>query len=240
MTTAIKHGYGRNPEHDPRSLKFGVAQIVDLAQPLRSRSWILPPGWLLDQKQDSTCVGCAWTAELACRPAPVRIPSGSAGYRYARDQIYRQATMLDDDPSNDGDINSGTSTTAGAKAVKAHGYIGGYHWARTAEEVALAIGYHGPVVIGVNWHSHMNRTSSTGFIYPVGAVGGGHEVLVRAVDVTKRVFTIRNSWGRWGIDGSGDCYLNWDDLDRLLMAGGDACVPDRRIANRTKPVYLEF
>jgi hypothetical protein len=231
-------GLGRVPENDPRSLKFGVGQIIDLDKPFKSRVWECP--LLLDQGDDSTCVGCAWTHELAAKPAPVGIPSGSAGYRYARDQIYRQATMLDDDPNNDGNVNSGTSTLAGVKAVQAHGYIKSYHWARTADEVAMSIGYHGPVVIGVNWHERMARTSSTGFIYPQGPIGGGHEVLVRGVDVSKRVFTIRNSWGRWGWHGTGDCFLNWDDLDRLLMAGGDACVPDRRVGRMLKPVYLEL
>jgi hypothetical protein len=232
-----KFRFGWNAEHDPRSLHFPLRLAMNVDRPLKSWRWELP--LVLSQGNDSTCVGCGFTGELIATPAPVKFPSSRAAYGYARDMVYGLATTLDEDPDNDQNNDSGTSTTAGAKACVKLGYYNAYHWARTAHEMALAIAYRGPVLTGLSWHEHMCRVSSTGFIYPKGSVVGGHEVVWIGVNAPKRYFIGQNSWGRsWGVKGR--MYMNFDDMDRLLMAGGDCCLPRRRNARLLKPVYVEF
>jgi hypothetical protein len=235
--TRIKPRFGWNGRRDARSLKFPLRLAMSLDRPLKSKLWDLP--LVLSQGNDSTCVGCGWTGELIARPAPVRFPDAHAAYDYARDMVYDLATTLDDDPYNDRDHDAGTSTTAGATACVRLGYYNGYHWAMSAEEMAQAIAYHGPVVSGLGWTTNMLKVSSTGFIYAKGVVEGGHETVWIGVNAPNRYLIGQNSWGTsWGLRGR--MYLNFDDMDKLLQAGGDACVPNRRDGRRLKPVYVEF
>jgi C1A family cysteine protease len=79
----------------------------------------------------------------------------------------------------------------------------------------------------VNWHQGMDRVDSEGYIYPTGAVRGGHCVIVDGVvfGVENEVdrFRIRNSWGlSWGLNGR--CRIKVEDLRKLLSAGGTACM----------------
>jgi hypothetical protein len=228
-------GLGRRVHHDPRSMRYRASALVDADKPLRSREWACD--LLLDQKQHSTGVGCAWTYELAAQPVPVR----GLDYRYAAYQIYYWATDHDIWSDNDRDLYAGTSTLAGAQACQARGYLRSYHWCATVEEIARVIGYHGPVVLGLPWTGTMEETDQEGYLRPFvlgHAFVGGHDILCRGYDADRGRFTLRNSWGRWGIRGSGDCYLSWEDLESLFHANGEACAPLRRAPLKRRPIYL--
>jgi len=83
------------------------------------------------------------------------------------------------------------------------------------------LGYNGPAVLGVPWYSGMYNTDSDGFIHADGYVAGGHAILARAVNVKKGYITLRNSWGKgWGVNG--DCYITFEDMDKLLQNWGEA------------------
>ena len=58
---------------------------------------------------------------------------------------------------------------------------------------------------------------------------GGHALLVRGVNVTRRTAIIRNSWGmEWG--RMGDAEMGWDELGWLLRQPyADACIPISRL-----------
>ena len=89
------------------------------------------------------------------------------------------------------------------------------------------VGHNGPAVIGVAWYEGMFTPDDKGFIKPTGGILGGHCVLVRAVNVKKKYFTIRNSWGgEWGVNG--DCYITFGDMEKLLDNRGEAAFCIRR------------
>ena len=79
----------------------------------------------------------------------------------------------------------------------------------------------------------MLNTDENGFIHPTGSVAGGHAILARAVNVKEGYITLRNSWGKnWGKNG--DCYITFDDMEKLLGEYGEAVF----MLNRTSKVTL--
>lgn len=209
---AIERTFDRLVEFDQRSREFPIRAIVG-EQPLRSYIWAC--GAWLDQGREGACVGFSWSHELAARPVEVPVSN-----EYAQ-QLYHRARQLDEYLGEDYD---GTSVIAGAKAVVEAGLVDGYRWGFSVEDLALAVGYHGPAVLGVPWYSDMLDTDTDGWVRPSGDQVGGHAIMCRGVDVKARFFTLRNSWGRaWGIDG--DCLVRWDDMAELLANDGEICIP---------------
>lgn len=123
---------------------------------------------------------------------------------------------------------------------------GGYRWAFGIEDVVRTIGYKGPVVLGIDWHESMYYPDANGFISPTEHPIGGHAILAKGVklvpyaadavygignfsnvDLDKSYVRLHNSWGR-DYGKGGDAFMTLRDLDRLLRAGGDACVPTLR------------
>jgi hypothetical protein len=132
-----------------------------------------------------------------------------------------------------GNSYEGTSVLAGAKVLAGRGEYTAYHWAFSIEDVLWSIGYLGPVVLGIPWTNGMFRPRPSGLLEVTGSIEGGHAILARGVRLKARlpgegldpieVVRLRNSWGMWG--AGGDCYIRVDDLEQLLKADGDACVP---------------
>jgi hypothetical protein len=220
VTIILKGGHttadprlNRIPQFDPRSRSFPISELVAGRKP-RGYTWSCR-AWL-DQGQEGACVGFAWAHDVAARPQ-----ARPADEITAR-SIYRRAQQLDEWP---GEQYSGTSVLAGAKATMEFGHLTEYRWAfGGVDDLALAVGYQGPAVLGVNWYENMARTDAEGMIRVGGDVLGGHAILCNGVSVKKRLFRLRNSWGlNWGI--SGDCFIGFDDMDRLLAEAGEACIP---------------
>ena len=208
----------RVPQWDERNRSFPIRELVGDV-PLRTRSWRLLKR--LDQGTEGACVGFGWSHELAALPVGVK----GVADETAR-AVYRRAQQIDEWP---GEQYSGTSVLAGAKAVQEQGHLREYRWAFSEADVLATLSHHGPVVIGVNWHTGMFDTDSEGFIHPTGQVEGGHCVVLRGVGRRSgRWFVVgRNSWGvDWG--ERADFRLWADDLGGLLSVGGDACVPVSR------------
>lgn len=205
---------GRIVQFDERSRKFPVRELV-ADKPLRSYTWKC--AMHLDQGSQPACVGYSWTHELIARPKPVTGLDSS----FALNKIYRVAQTLDE---WDGEDYDGTSVIAGAKAAAQAGYLTEYRWAFSLKDALLAIGYKGPGVLGTNWYSGMFEPDSQGFVKPTGSIAGGHAILVKGVNVKKKCVTLHNSWGESWSKG-GDCYLSFDDFERLLHEDGEFCVP---------------
>jgi hypothetical protein len=216
----VKQWDHRNYLHNEREIleMFAVPQ----AGP-RSYTWRCPT-WL-DQGQEGACVGFSWTHELAAWPAEVK----DLNDPWAQG-LYHEAQQLDEWP---GENYDGTSVIGGAKAVHNRGYMESYRWATTMDDLVLAVGYHGPVVIGVDWLDSMFDPRPSGLLDTSGKVAGGHAILIRGVTLKSNlkgdgrvgpVFRLRNSWGRsWGWDG--DCFIKVEDLARLFGNYIEACVP---------------
>lgn len=214
----------RIPQFDPRSRAFAVRALVPDALPLRSFTWRC--GSWLDQGKEGACVGFAWSHELAAWPVEVDVTEGSAR------NVYREAQKIDEWPGED---YEGTSVLAGAKVLQRLGYLDEYRWSFGIDDALRAIGYLGPVVIGINWYRSMFEPRPSGLLEVDRNTtpAGGHAILARGVALKSRlkgereglpVVRLRNSWGAdWGRQG--DCYLRIDDLEWLLNQQGDCCVP---------------
>lgn len=215
--TDTEHGFGRRPEFDERSRGFPIRALLDETKPLRSYTWRCNVA--LDQGPDGACVGFAWAHELAARPAEVDDLDYDDAFGF-----YRAAQQVDEWP---GDRYEGTSVLAGAKVVRAAGWIAEYRWAFTFRELALGVGYNGPAVIGVDWLEGMMAPDRHGIVRALGRTVGGHAVLVNGIDVNRGLLRIHNSWGPgWGIDG--ECFMYFDDVAHLLARNGEACFALRR------------
>jgi hypothetical protein len=213
----------RIPQFDERSRDYPIRALVPEEKPLRSRGWSCPI-WL-DQGQEGACVGFSWSHELAATPVKVE----GVDDEFARG-IYKDAQKVDEWPGED---YSGTSVLAGAKTVSTRGYMGEYRWAFGVDDALRALGYQGPVVVGIPWYASMFEPRPSGLLEVTPGGGGGHAILVRGVSLKSNlpgeegpmpVVRLRNSWGKsWGVNG--DCYIRVEDFDALLQAEGDCCVP---------------
>lgn len=214
----MNKGLGRRPSFDERSRNFPIRALIRGASPLRSYTWSCPI--YLDQGFEGACTGFAFTHEAAARP--VKVPNVSNSIARG---IYKRAQDLDEWP---GDNYSGTSILAAVKAAMERGWYTSYRWAFGIEDVCLALGYSGPVVLGINWYDSMGETDRRGFLQVTGNDRpGGHAILATGVNVKQKFVRLHNSWGPgWGLNG--DCFITFADLDRLLHEEGEACVPQGR------------
>lgn len=212
------------PPGDPRLGRLIQFDERSRAFPIRStgrqpRSYTWRGGPVTDQGREGACVGHGWTGELTARPVPVSLPD-PAGYAHA---LYKRCQQIDPWPGEDYD---GTSVLAGAQELKARGLIGGYRWAFTFDALLDAVGFYGPVVLGVPWYESMYDAPG-GRVSVAGRMVGGHCILARGVSLKRREVLLRNSWGAgWGVGG--DAAISFDDLARLLREDGEAVIPTLR------------
>lgn len=216
---------GRIPEFDERSRNYNIRKLFTVEEHTtpRSYTWTCPV-WL-DQGDTPACVGFAWSQELAARPVKVQgITNESA------QELYHSAQMLDEWP---GENYDGSSTLGGVKAAVKLGKIEEYRWAFNTMDLAIAVSWFGPAVVGINWYNKMFNPVFIGddampWLQIGGGLAGGHDILVIAYNVKKNAFKMHNSWGSaWGL--SGEAWISFADLDRLLHENGDACIPVIRV-----------
>lgn len=214
--------FDRLPEFDGRSRNFPIRTLV-ADKPRRSYTWNVEV--FLDQGREGACVGFSWAHDAAARPKVVpNIDDLDAM------DIYNRARQLDVWP---GEGYDGTSVIAGAKALQELGWLREYRWAFSESDLALAIGYKGPAVLGINWYEGMFDPDGEGFLRPSGDVLGGHAILCIGYSVAKQAYLVHNSWGQgWGGRGvwgqwdlRGRAMIHQKDMARLLGEAGEACIP---------------
>jgi hypothetical protein len=234
---------GRLVDFDERSRQYNVREVLPTAT-LRSYTWSCKQ-WL-DQRNQGACVAFAWEHELTARPCVVSYGTVPVHEDIARKR-YWDIQRIDQweggsypgaDP-----FYEGTSVLAGAQLHKSIDTIREYRWAFSITDLALAVGYKGPAVLGVNWYTGMFDPDEDGLIKPTGFVEGGHAILCNGFSAKTRLFRLHNSWGlAWGVGadygiGGGDCFIHWDHLEQLLHEDGEACVPVMRV-RKTPPLVV--
>lgn len=201
----------RNADHPLQLLAEPDEAVVE--RPLKTKTWTIPD--VLDQGNEGACTGFGTSHMLSSTPRPR--PGVTDRFAFT---LYKEAQRRDEWPGED---YEGSSVLGAMRASVAAGYISRYVWPRTAREVAVAISYFGPVVIGVDWYARMMETDPDGLVHVEGRVVGGHCVAVTGFNHATGVFTFPNSWGEsWGKHGFG--RLAYADLDRLLGSNGEAAL----------------
>lgn len=211
--------FGRRPEFDEHSRAYGIAERIGAAaiRSPRTYQWPIPAPAPLDQGYTSECVAFTWTHELIAAPIDATGLGAADAHRW-----YRRMQRIDGIP----DDQDGTSVLAGAKVMRTTGNITSYRWAFNEQQVAAAVAWHGPVVLGLPWTEKMMTPTRGGFLIPDGPVLGGHAVLCFGVDIDGDHYWIMSSWGpRWGSNGR--AKIGRGVLSELLAEQGEACVPVR-------------
>ncbi|WP_273845607.1 C1 family peptidase [Rubrobacter calidifluminis] len=205
-------------DHRDFLLKDYLAAPQELERTSGERHWRCEVR--LDQRAEGSCVGNGFCHWYDAEPFP-----HTAGESYAR-KIYEKATEIDQFPGDWRSGQEGTDVRSGAKVMKMWGHISSYAFAKDAEESALWLLNHGPVVIGVPWFHSMDTPEGEYGYTPVdtrSGVRGWHCVAVLAVywhgGKEDDWFYFRNSWGRdWGNDGGG--RFTAKDFETLLNVPG--------------------
>jgi hypothetical protein len=227
--TATDERLGRLPEFDERSRAFAVSDVLDMAKPLRSKTWALK--LLLDQLRTSGCTGHSRTYDLAAAPLPLTKPGGEPFDFDFADALYQLAKFYDPWPGED---YEGSSVLGACKALAKLGFIGEYRWAFSARDLWLALGYKGPVVLGTDWLNSMFDPKPNGLLTvdPQSGSAGGHAYCATGIYVTKTakrkwlgpnevlkdepLITGPNSWGQWGKNGY---WAMWASDVEILRKG---------------------
>lgn len=179
--------------------------------------------WWGDQGRTSECVGYAWAHWIEDGPIkhggkpPIEHPT----------IIYKQAQKIDEWP---GENYNGTSVRAGAKYLQSIGRIEQYLWTYDINVLISTVLTKGPVVVGTNWYSSMNRPDINGLIKVSGFRIGGHAYVINGVDTIKKQFRIKNSWGRsWGKQGH--AFISFNDMNKLIRQNGEVCLAIEKRSN---------
>lgn len=222
QSRATPRRFGRIYIRDERDDKFPIT--VKRASKRTSRYWN-QSGWWGDQLATPKCVGYAFAHWVEDGPVthdgkpPVADPT----------VIYDTAQDLDE---WEGDDYEGTSIRGGVKALKAMGYVSEYRWTKSLRTLVNTILEVGPVVVGTVWWSGMFEPNKSGLVRARGEAVGGHAYVLNGVNTKRKLFRIKNSWGRfWGLNGC--AYIGFDDLGMLIEdMDGECClaseIPDAR------------
>lgn len=214
----IDRVFNRIASFDERSRKFPITALIPTKQ-RRSYTWSHCNTWL-DQGQEGACTGFAVAHEAAAKPKPVKGITNEVAKA-----IYHRARQLDE---WEGENYEGSSVLGAIKAASERGWYSEYRWAFGENDLALAVGYRGPVVLGINWYEGMCEPDEFGSIAPTGKCVGGHAIMCRGYNAKTHHYRLHNSWGRdWGIDG--DCFLWAGYMEQLLKESGEACIPTGRL-----------
>jgi hypothetical protein len=174
--------------------------------------------WWGNQGSTSECVAYSWIHWLedgpfyqATVPHPILQPN----------PVYKEAQKIDEWP---GENYNGTSIRAGAKILQNLGFIQNYFWTFDVNVLANTVLNVGPVVVGTIWHRNMFFPDRrTGLIRATGPINGAHAYVINGVDTQRRLFRIKNSWGRnWGLQGR--AFISFTDMARLMRMNGEVCL----------------
>lgn len=213
---------GRHVEHDVRSLAYAVEAWSE--RRLQNALWRRRSP-ILDQGDVGSCTGNALAGYLGTDSSRARGLDGVT--EDVALQLYELATKLDRVPGQYPPDDTGSTGLAVAKAGVHLDYLTGYHHALSLHAALTAL-QHGPVIVGTLWYDSFDQPDHNGQIEISrnAQVRGGHEYLLRGVDVGRHEVYCDNSWGPdWGAQGS--MVMTWSTLDELLDQHGDVTVPAR-------------
>lgn len=177
------------------SLLAAVAPAAAVEGPTR-RTW--PSYWTGNQGPHPTCVAYAWLTLLTTEPFGHEAPP------------IRPDELFEVMQQDDGGYEPGTTLDAGARALESDGYIAGWRWAASFDEIVAWVLNVGPVVV----------------VSPTPWGEERHAYVIDGVNLRRGTVRIHNDRGvRWGknghrtyliteieqlyVDGAGNAILAW-------------------------------
>jgi Cysteine protease len=213
--------FGRLENPDERDEFFPVAAVLPEPNPFITEKYWWDGGWWGNQGSTTQCVAYSWMHWVEDGPVVQDgILANRAKPMFNTSKFYEACQVRDPWP---GTNYPGTSVRTAAKVLQELGIVKEYRWANSSEEIAQTLLNLGPVVVGTRWTYDMTHPKKNGLIRPTGSAMGGHAYLLNGVDYERKLFRIKNSWGKdWGYQGYG--FISFEDFDTLLAVGGEACV----------------
>ena len=181
------------PKRDDAKMFGGPLEKI----PVGNKVWKTGP--ILDQQQESACVGFGWSQFLMSDPLPFQPVS----FDYAMG-VYRDAQLIDEWEGEEPEYY-GTSVEAGHQVLLDRKLVKPtIYWAKTVSQIVKHVLEIGPVVMGSQWFSGMMEPDENGYVRATGVPSGGHCYVVYGAfnEPSKKEFLLVNSWGEdWGIGG---------------------------------------
>jgi len=231
---------GRNRPQDDRHIQlYPLRGLLPQAPPITVEKVLPAPSTAMrrymDQGQEGSCVGWAWSWALSFMHRP-----GRSMPRYDARWIYTQAQQLDGDPSTP--PAEGTTVRAGGDVLRTEGAvrvwrgkdkpvdpsagIAADRWATSVDDVRLGLSLGIPVVAGTNWYQGMDSPTQKGSEWwmpsdNLGAVRGGHAWCIYGASDRRQAFKMTNSWG---LSGYPLTWVPYALMERLLNEQGEAAL----------------
>lgn len=212
---------GRHILHDERSRDYPAEQASSVTD-VDHGSTGLP----LDQGNVGSCTAEATCGALNSEPNIGQLPESMAGHVFTQDNaysLYRKETADEGQPWPPDD--PGGSGLAVCKAAAEMGWITSYTHAFGFEHALAALVLR-PNIWGVGWYAGFDSPDpATGLVTISGDIRGGHEIVAVEIKLGEQLVGFINSWGSWGLNGTGKFYIGFGDCERLLDEQGDVTVP---------------
>jgi hypothetical protein len=212
--------FGRLENPDERDELFPVAAVLPDPNPFITEKYWWDGGWWGNQHETTECVAYSWMHWVEDGPVVQDGFANRVKPMFNTTQFYKACQERDPWP---GTNYPGTSVRTAAKVLQELGVVKEYRWATNSNEIAETLLNLGPMVVGTKWTADMATPKANGIIRPTGSSLGGHAYLLNGVDTKKKLFRIKNSWGKdWGRQGY--AFISFEDFDFLLQSGGEAVI----------------
>lgn len=209
----------------PRSMHLLAAEPFPVV-PICSRSWAALNPHCLTQVVGS-CVGDGTIECLSTFPGTLLSTRANA------DRVYHEATILDGFKDTWPPDDTGSDTESGWRAAIKLGLVAGYRMAFDLASIQLGL-QGGSGTAGTNWSTEMFTPDAAGVVhYNPYAVEGGHNWAIVAIDIPRRKFRGRQTWGDgFGCNSPDDgkpgyFSVTFDDMGKLIEDGAVAGFPVR-------------
>ena len=220
---------GRHVAHDPRSRSY-PAELAPAIITVSHAAHGLP----LNQGNIGDCTTNALCAVLNCDPnwevTPPRhvdhewpLTESDAVMAYSRETTNEGQPFPPNDPGGTG--------LGACKAARQLGWIDRYAHTFSLEAMLRSLVIR-PGMMGSLWFDSMDEPNINGVvsISPDAVPRGGHEYCAAGIDSPGRLVWFWQSWGEWGLDGTGQFAMTWDTVAELLAQQGDYTVPNAAVA----------
>lgn len=211
---------GRHINHDSRSKSFRTPKATTQV----SKKWARQTP-TLNQGDLGSCTGNSSCGVLGTDPFfPTLADKIKAGLKLDEPEavnIYGLATQLDSYAGQYPPTDTGSDGLSAAKACQKLGFISGYTHALSMDDFINGM-QNGPAISGTNWYTGMDSPDANGLVTVTGNVRGGHEFEADELDMENELVGFINSWGTWGLNGTGKFYIKFSDFEKLLSQQGDA------------------